>query len=289
MQQTRSVKVDEKIARKFFERSGYVEVDDSNQYVRWKFEGGGHFATMYTSGKLVVQGKGDIDHVMHKLVGDNDKKITFRSHIGSDEVGKGDYFGPLVVCAFYLDQKVEKELLNLGVADSKTISDKKIVEIYQKMYKYEYFSCIDIDPMKYNDMYSEYGNISVMLSHLHIDNIRVLVKRLQNKGISCNEVVIDQFSADKNRLSSLSEGLKLKQFHKGERDLAVAAASVFARAVFLKKMEEMRSRYGFNFPLGASNVIDLAREFVSEHGSDKLREVAKISFKTTQKVLFNLV
>ena len=112
---------------------------------------------------------------------------------------------------------------------------------------------------------------------------------LNKKGIDCKHVVIDQFSSRKSRvldeLGPLGKGIELEQFHKGESDIAVAAASVLARGIFLEEMEKMRNTYYFNFPKGASHVIPQAKEFVSKHGVSELEKVAKISFKTTKSVM----
>jgi ribonuclease HIII len=115
------------------------------------------------------------------------------------------------------------------------------------------------------------------------------LKDLQEKGIECKKVVIDQFSSKKSRvvdeLGPLAKGVKFVQFHKGESDIAVAFASVIARAIFLEELGKMNEEYYFTFPKGASNVITAAREFVKKNGVDELEKVAKTSFKTTKKVI----
>ena len=112
---------------------------------------------------------------------------------------------------------------------------------------------------------------------------------LKKTGIPCESIVIDQFSSSKNRilneLGEFGKKVNIKQFHKGESDIAVAAASIIARGIFLEKFENMRKEYDFHFPKGASNVIDSGISFIKKHGKEELRNVAKVGFKTTQRVL----
>ena len=121
------------------------------------------------------------------------------------------------------------------------------------------------------------------------ESIEKALKDLNSKGIECSYIVVDQFSAAKSRvvneLGELGKSVELIQFHKGESDIAVAAASIIARGIFLQEWDKMNEKYNFVFPKGASNVLDGARLFVSEHGVEELRNVSKIGFRTTQSVM----
>ena len=111
---------------------------------------------------------------------------------------------------------------------------------------------------------------------------------LKNKNIPCESVVIDQFASSKSRIlnevGQLGIKLNVNQFHKGESDIAVAAASIIARGIFLEEFKKMNEEYGFSFPKGASDVINSGIEFVQKYGREELRKVAKVSFRTSQKI-----
>jgi ribonuclease HIII len=121
----------------------------------------------------------------------------------------------------------------------------------------------------------------------HAQAAKKLFERVKGEGLKCEFVVFDQFSKRKSRLEDAmaDASLKVVQFHKGESDMAVAASSVLARYYFLREWGDMQLKYGFAFPKGSSEVLDAGREFVAKHGQDELRNVAKVSFKTTKKIL----
>jgi ribonuclease HIII len=140
-------------------------------------------------------------------------------------------------------------------------------------------------------LYFAGGESTVIEEHYTILSkvIEMGLKDLKEKGIKCDHAVIDQFSSLKSRvtneLGELGKKVTLEQFHKGESDIAVAAASIIARGIFLEERVLMSKKYSFEFPKGASNVINPAKEFVKKYGQQELRRVAKIGFKTTKKVL----
>ena len=273
---------------------GWKEEDIDNEYVAFRMKSGkGSVCTLYTSMKVVFQGKEDFKDIVSQIQdgqGINEevgKKVT--PHLGVDEVGKGDYFGPLVVVACFVNDDFFKEIAGLGIGDSKKISDGRIREIYKEIKDYPYYYVSIVSPREYNERIKELKNVAILLAKEHSKVIEMGLKDLQEKGIECKEVVIDQFSSKQSRvadeLGPLARGVKFVQFHKGESDIAVACASVIARAIFLEQMESMGEEYYFTFPKGASNVISAAREFVKMKGVDELENVAKTSFKTTKKVV----
>lgn len=269
----------------------WVEEIDSNQYVTFKFRSPqGSVAIMYFSGKLVFQGKEDFTTVISGLKKEDiSKDEWFLPHMGVDEVGKGDYFGPLVVVSCFVTEDFLKKVRNLGFADSKKFSDGKIENLYNIVKEYPYYYSSVVHPKEYNEMTVKYRNASLLLAKQHSLVIEKGLKDLESKGIKCEYVVIDQFSMSKSRvtneLGELGNRYRLEQYHKGESDIAVACASVIARGIFLDEWEKMNERYNFHFPKGASNVVENARLFVSIHGQEELHNVAKTSFKTTKQVL----
>jgi ribonuclease HIII len=255
----------------------------------------GSVCTLYTSMKVVFQGKEDFQMLI-KLLKDKAKSsnktdisVEVVPHIGVDEVGKGDYFGPLVVVACFVDDKFLQDTEFLGIGDSKKISDNRIRDIYKEIKDYPYHYVSIVNPEEYNTQIKKLKNVSVLLAKQHSKVIEMGLRDLANKDIECKEVVIDQFSSKKSRvideLGPLAKKIRFVQFHKGESDIAVACSSVIARAIFLAELDKIEKEYYFTFPKGASNVIKAGREFVKKHGVGELEKVAKISFKTTKKVI----
>jgi ribonuclease HIII len=259
------------------ESRGYKITYNPGQYILWRAQGEGLTISFYTSGSFVSQGATDMSFLEVPSI----TSKTFKPHAGSDEVGKGDYFGPLVVCGVYLEDDSVKDL---GIADSKKITDKKILSIYNKIKDSVKYSVKVIYPEIYNSELKNFENVSYFLASLHAQVADDLIKKY---NLPKTDYVVDQFSLNKGRLVNAFKGLNLNliQFHKGESDLAVACASVIARATFLIEMDKMGEKYGTIFPKGATDVINFGIDFVSKHGNDELKNVAKISFRTTSSIL----
>lgn len=208
----------------------------------------------------------------------------FIAHIGTDESGKGDFFGPLVIAGVLVDENSAKIFKDLGIRDSKTITDKRILEMAGQIQKYSTFSIIPISNAKYNELYLKFKNLNKLLAWGHgkvIENI------LEKK--SCEYALSDKFGDEsliKNALQTKGRQIRLEQMVKAESDIAVAAASVLARATFVTKMKQMELAFGCNFPKGASAQVKLAAaEFIKKHGKNRLNEVCKTHFKTYKEVL----
>jgi ribonuclease HIII len=292
-QNTVSIKLDSKQFEAFdemLEALGWKARTVNNEYIKQSYVSPkGSVATLYTSKKLVLQGSEDFSQTISYIKGSEEKNLDIVPHIGVDEVGKGDYFGPLVVVACFVDKEFTEKISYLGFDDSKKFSDSKILELYDHVRDYPYYYPIILYPSLYNELINKYGNLSLLLAKQHTSCIETGLTDLKERGIECKSVVIDQFASSKNRildeLGPLGKSVEVQQFHKGESDIAVAAASIIARGIFLEEFEKLRSEYAFNFPKGASNVIYPGIDFVKIYGQEKLREVAKVSFKTTGKIL----
>ncbi len=265
---------------------------DSNQYVDSRFRSPrGSICILYLSGKLVFQGSEDFTSVIANIQGDEGRESfkDFKPHLGVDEVGKGDYFGPLVVASCFVDEVFAKKISLLGFADSKKFTDGKILKMFESIKDHPYYYVSVVSPHEYNILSKEYNNASILLAKQHSLVIEKGLVDLKSKGVECSQVVVDQFSSSKSRVSSelgeLGKGIELVQFHKGESDIAVAAASIIARAIFLQEWEKMNNEYYFSFPKGATNVVASGKEFVKLHGREELDLVAKTGFRTTQEVL----
>lgn len=273
---------------------GWKEYPVNNEYVALRMKNKkGSVCTVYTSKKIVLQGSEDFSETISLIKEgcDDGTQEGLLPHIGVDEVGKGDYFGPLVVVACFVNKDIMEKISCLGVGDSKKFSDERILRMYSSLKEYDFYYASVVSPFEYNELYKGYKNVSVLLAKQHSKVIEMGLNDLKTKNIQCDYVVIDQFSSQKSRvineLGALGKEVDFRQFHKGESDIAVATASVIARGIFLEEMENMGKKYYFNFPKGASNVIDSAREFVRKNGVEELSKVAKVSFKTTIKVMQN--
>jgi ribonuclease HIII len=253
---------------------------------------------MYTSGKLVVQGKGTTDFVQFylepQLLGE--AKLGYEHildptmlepRIGVDESGKGDFFGPLVIAGAFLNEAAAYNMLEIGVRDSKMIkSDARIAEIAKEIRLTD--GCVTdvvaISPEKYNELQAKMGSVNNLLGWGHARVIENLLGRVDSpKAIS------DQFGNKKIIEKALMERgrkIELVQRHKAESDLAVAAASIIARNEFVMRLRKLGKEYGVELPKGASAAVDAAGvELVKKHGRDALAKVAKMHFRTSQKVL----
>jgi len=209
--------------------------------------------------------------------------------IGTDESGKGDYFGPLVSAGVYVDKNSASKLKSLGIKDSKLLSDSKVLEYSPKILNIckGQFSIIEISPEKYNDLYEQFRkekkNLNTLLAWGHAKAIEEILNKVQ-----CKIAIADQFADEKFIISKLQEkgkGLTLIQMHKAEQHIAVAAASVLARARFLTKLKKLSDDIGINLPKGASqSVVASAQKIVNERGKETLRQVAKLHFRITSNI-----
>lgn len=206
------------------------------------------------------------------------------SWIGIDESGKGDYFGPLVVAGVFLRENQVRELLDLGVRDSKRLSDRKGIQLARALSSRVLFSTVVIGPRRYNELYEKIRNLNRLLAWGHARVLENLLERTD-----CPRAISDQFGNEHFILNSLMEKgrqIKLEQRPRAESDPAVAAASILARAEFLKRLEELSRKTGMTLPKGASEQVQVtAREVVRRKGQEALRDLVKWHFKTTRQVL----
>lgn len=210
--------------------------------------------------------------------------------IGSDECGKGDYFGPLIVTAFYCTRAQTASLTKMGVQDSKRLNDTLIVQIAKKIYLSfpGQAATLILNPPKYNELISRFKqqkqNLNDLLAWCH----EKVISELMEKELPTEGILIDQFSKAqkaKQRLILKYPSAKIIERTGAERDLAVAAASILSRYQFLESRALLDTKYEMTFPLGASSsVIKAGQLFVEKYGINRLGEVAKTHFKTTRDV-----
>ena len=213
-------------------------------------------------------------------------------HIGTDESGKGDYFGPMVIAGVWVDESLNGTLDGIGVRDSKKLSDKRcqflakqIKEVCQGKYH-----IVEISPEKYNTLYNEFTNESKNLNHLLAwGHARAVESLIGKKPCSC--AIADQFGDEKYILSKLMEKgqkIELIQTHKGERYTAVAAASILARDRFLNRLDQLSQKYQLKLPKGASEAIVITgKKFLKQYNPKDLGKIGKLHHKTTKKIVGN--
>ncbi len=205
--------------------------------------------------------------------------------IGTDESGKGDFFGPLVIAAFFLPEGQEDVLRELGVRDSKRMSDSRARDVAAALKKgYPFHSVVAIGPEKYNELYGKFQNLNRLLAWGHARAIENVLEK-----VPCGKVVTDQFGDEafvRRALLKKGRTIDLVQQPRAEEDPAVAAASVLARAEFLTRLHFLSRDIGLELPKGASAMVEEAAvKLVRERGRDVLSKVAKTHFKTAARVL----
>ncbi len=258
----------------------------STPYARFSARGEGVIATLYDSGKFVVQGndprafaKKYLDRTEEPEDRAGLPDVGVRVLVGSDEAGKGDYFGPLVVAAVRARPEQRAEIAAAGVIDSKKLSDDRVRRLAPALEgRYEHALEV-LDPSAYNAEYGRFGNLNPILAELHARAI----KRLAKPG---DVVLVDRFADERlvaRRLAGID--LELHQTPRAEREPAVAAASVIARNAFLARLKALSEEHAVDLPKGAGiQVDDAARKFIQIHGFQSIQKVAKIHFKNTERL-----
>ena len=264
--------------------------------------------TLYESGKVMFQGIGaDIEANMWKDLEshfnnrnidqeikakdnkDNDKTYYYYDAIGSDEVGTGDFFGPIIVTATLVDKSTRKLLEDLKIMDSKKMTDDKIrrdAPILMKKIPYVTFTLTNA---KYNELTKKGFNMNKIKTILH----NKVLYELSNKGIPYHKIIIDQFTTPRSYFSFLKQEnitekvTKITFLTKGEsKHLSVAAGSVISRYIFLTEMDKMSEKYGITILKGASDKVDeIGKQIVKKYGEKELYNIAKLNFKNTEKIL----
>ena len=266
--------------------------------------------TLYESGKVMFQGIGaDIEANMWKDLEShfnsrnideeikakeeksNNKEYYYYDAIGSDEVGTGDYFGPIIVTATLVDKSTRKLLEDLHIMDSKKMTDDKIrrcAPIIMKKLPYVTFT---LSNSKYNELSSKGFNMNKIKAVLH----NKVLYELSNKNIPYHKIIVDQFTTPRSYFSYLKQEnieekvTKITFITKGESaHLSVAAASVISRYLFLEEMDKLSKKYNITILKGASDKVDeVGKEIVKKYGKNELYKIAKINFKNTDKILGN--
>lgn len=282
-------------------------------YAVFQAEEGGTIITLYESGKVMFQGiSADVDANMWrdmeahlnngKLPEENKKKekdkksdeelyeerkkYYYINSVGSDEVGTGDYFGPIVVTSSFVAKEDIPFLEELGVRDSKKLTDAKILEVVPKIIKRIPYETVIYTNEEYNK-HPEY-NMNKVKAILHN---KVLLGLMKKNNFNYDKVVIDQFCYPRNYFAYLKEANNVFRnvtFTTKAEDkcLSVACGSLISRYIFIKEMDKISKKLGKQIPKGAGVQVDVFGKWVvSKYGTDYLKSIAKLNFKNTDKIL----
>lgn len=278
-------------------------------YAKWQAKDGDTVITLYESGKVVFQGKDadlasdfwitteklnsgkvDVKNSANKEKKEKldyiNPKIYYASTIGSDEVGTGDYFGPIVVTATFVAKENIPFLEELGVKDSKKMTDDKILEVVPKIIKTIPYESIILSNKEYNEKYNSDINMNKIKAILH----NKALMTIKNKEQNYNYIVVDQFAEPYvyfNYLKTSSNVVRNITFMTKAEDkcLSVACASIISRYIFLKEFDKLSKNLGMNLLKGASDKVnEQGLTIVKKYGIDKLSEIAKLNFKNTEKI-----
>ena len=265
---------------------------DVIQYSVWRAKTSAYQATFYTSGKFLIQGKNveviatEIDEILGlKSVVEQSTLIECKEekYIGTDESGKGDFFGPLVVAGVQVDNSNKQKFIDLGIKDSKKLDDKKILLLANQIKANSVHSVVVMTPVKYNELYNKFNNLNKLLAWGHARAIENILEKSP-----CNYALADKFGDEsliKNALMQKGKSITLNQMVRAEADIAVAAASVLARAEFVKRMQDLENKYELPLSKGASSkVVEQAKDFIKTYTFERLNEVAKMHFKTVNEL-----
>ncbi len=211
--------------------------------------------------------------------------FTGKARIGLDESGKGDYFGPLVIGAVYVDEQTEEKLIALGVRDSKLLTDNRTLAMAEDIKALCPHFVVPIEPKRYNELYAKVRNLNRLLAWGHAWTLENMLN-----NVSCELAIVDKFGDEsylRNALREKGRQITVVQQTHAEKDIAVAAASILARARFVQQVEQLSRRIGKTLPKGASDplIVSVGRELVAEHGKEILAEIAKLHFKITEVIL----
>ncbi|MCF7926011.1 MAG: ribonuclease HIII [Candidatus Izimaplasma sp.] len=253
---------------------------------------------VYSSNKVVFQGQDATEeytmwrHLLNKSEPQTKKTVTpastsdfFVPSIGSDEVGKGDFFGPVIVCAAYLDPRHKETLKELKLTDSKQLSDDYISSIGPKLVNLVTYSLLKLPNKKYNDLYMSGMNINKLLAYMHNKALLNVKKQVD----SSPKIYIDQFTPKASYYKYLSDEKDVLNdiifLTKAEEQIgSVALGSVIARYHFIKEFDKLSEETGFHLQKGAGKEVDkIAARIIKHKGEAFLQDIAKVNFKTLDK------
>lgn len=304
---TKVIRVDNDTKKLMNEFYKDIKRDKTPPYAVFQADTGDTIVTLYESGKAMFQGvsadieagmwesirkdKDNIDYFVDTKEVNIKKDIEVEipsniSSVGSDEVGTGDYYGPIVVTASFVSKENIPFLTELGVKDSKKLSDEQILKIVPKIIKKIPYKTIMLSNKEYNDNYGKDMNMNKIKAVLHN---KVLTEMVKDNNY--DYIVVDQFEPEKsyyNHLSDVPNPLKGITFITKAEDkcLSVAVSSLISRYIFIKEMDKLGDKYGIFLPKGANYYVeDIGIKLVNKYGEKILHDIAKLNFSNTNRIL----
>lgn len=298
------IKVNDEVKEKMIEYYKDKRRDKVIPYVVFQAQEEDTVITLYESGKAMFQGtSADVDAAMWGTILDNtkekkaeqkkaDEKYYNCSAVGSDEVGTGDYFGPIVVTACYVNKEDIPFLEKLGVGDSKKINDNKIKKIAPEIAKRIKYRSVILNNKEYNEKYTKDINMNKIKAIMHN---KVLYQLMHEEKPKIDYIIVDEFAREAryyeylNGISAIQKNITFMTKAE-DKNLAVACGSIISRYLFLKEFDKICDSIHIPLPKGAGKDVDtIGEEVVEKYGKDKLKEIAKFNFKNTDRILHTLV
>ena len=298
------IKVNDEIKEKMIEYYKDKRRDKVIPYVVFQAEEEDTVITMYESGKVMFQGtSADVDAAMWGVQLENTKekkeerkkadlKYYNCSAVGSDEVGTGDYFGPIVVTACYVSKNDIKFLEELGVGDSKKIDDTKILKIAPEIAKKIKYKSVILSNKEYNEKYTKELNMNKIKAILHN---KVLYQLVHSDIDKYDYIIVDEFAREARYYEYIKDQEYIQRgitfLTKAEdKNNAVACASIISRYLFLKEFDKLCDEIHIPLPKGAGKDVDtIGEEVVEKYGEEKLKDIAKVNFKNTDRILHTMI
>ncbi len=297
---TQVIRVSDKTREKLIKYYEDKKRDKVIPYVVFQAQDMDTVVTLYESGKVMFQGvSADIDANMWRDIDgqekvdkvklkENDKKYYYSSAIGSDEVGTGDYFGPIVVTSCYVSKDDIEFVESLGIKDSKKLTDDKIKKIVPELIKKVKYKSQILTNSEYNNKYNNTFNMNKIKAVMHN---KVLYRMVNEEQLDYDYIIVDEFAREARYYEYLEDNPNIQRgitfITKAEdKNLAVASASVISRYIFLKEFDKICDEIHIPLPKGAGkDVDDIGKEVVEQYGKEKLKEIAKYNFKNTERIL----
>lgn len=298
------IKVNDEIKKKMIEYYKDKVRDKKIPYVVFQAQEEDTVITMYESGKVMFQGvSADVDAAMWGTALENTKekqaerkkenaKYYNCSAVGSDEVGTGDYFGPIVVTATFVAKEDIPFLEKLGVGDSKKIDDSKILKIAPEIAKKIKYKSVILSNSEYNEKYTKDINMNKIKAILHNRVLYQLVNEVKPKY---DYIIVDEFAREARYYDYIKDQKVIQRditfMTKAEdKNMAVACGSIISRYIFLKEFDKLCDSIHIPLPKGAGKDVDsIGEEVVEKYGEDKLKEIAKLNFKNTERILHTMI
>ena len=276
---------------------GYLTYNSSN-YIIARAKLTNATITFYRTNVVLFQGTNEVQEYNYwaqkyglEIENIQKNETVHYSHlsvIGSDEVGTGDYFGPIVVCATFVTKETSEQLRHLGVKDSKLLTDKQMIPMALKIANLIPYSIVYLEPIRINALTKNKDNLNFVKAYLHNKVINSILKKIGD--VKCDAILVDEFTPKEKYLEYLKETpnviSNITLIKHGEKaHMSIAAASILARVAFLRELAKLSKKYDLELLKGAGPEVDRnAINFVKSFGWDELKKIAKLKFANTERI-----